>query len=113
MSITGNVRRMTHITVFVYGKPAWEMDLENQDVDERMIQALENLGIELKERLHYISRMRKLMVDNGWTGEGGLYDISFYKDCSVEEAKTELKTLGIDPRGMDIEEEERPVDDGF
>ncbi len=87
------------------------MDIENRDLDDEMITAIENLGIELKDRLDYLSKMSEKLFDNGWTGEGGLYDISFYKEQSVDETKKELTKLDIDPRGLDIEEEEWLVED--
>jgi len=45
-------------------------------------------------------------MEDGWTVQGGFYDISFYKEITVEQAQEQLQTLGIDPRGMDIHEDE-------
>jgi len=106
MSKVGKARKTSNITVFLFGKPAWEMNLENQDVDDDMVQALENLGDELKERLHYLSGLTRKLLDNGWTGQGSLYDISYYKDQSLEETARELTELGMNPRGMDIAEQD-------
>ena len=108
MGKVGKVTKTSNITVFLFGKPAWEMNLEHQDVDYEMVQALENLGNELNERLRYLSGLTRKLLDSGWTGQGGLYDISYYKDQSIDETTKELTELGMDPRGMDISEEDWP-----
>jgi hypothetical protein len=72
MSAIAKARKTCSIAVFLFGKPAWELDLENYDVNAEMVQALENLGDELKERLHYASNTTKKLMENGWTGQGGL-----------------------------------------
>ena len=102
MSAASEAGKLSVVSVFLFGKPAWEIDLEMEDVDERMVEALENLGDELRERLHNQSRIIKLLLDNGWSGAGGLYDVSFYKDLSPDEARKELASLGIDPRDIDV-----------
>src|SRR5271165_1576221 len=104
MGTTRKVRRMSNITVFLFGKPAWEMSLENQDVGEDMADALENLGNELNERLRYLSGLTRKLLERGWSGEGGLYDISYFKEQPLEQTERELAEIGIDPRGMDIQE---------
>ncbi len=94
------------IMVFLFGKPAWELDLEGEEVDERMVLDLSKLGDELRERLHRTSRLTKTLLENGWSGSGGLYDISFYKDLAPEDARKELTALGISPDEVDIEEDD-------
>jgi hypothetical protein len=43
--------------------------------------------------------------------KAAFYDISFYKEITVEQAKEDLQMLGIDPRGMDIHEDEWEEED--
>jgi hypothetical protein len=38
--------------------------------------------------------------------DGCLYDISYYKDQTLEETTRELTERGMDPRGMDIAEKD-------
>jgi hypothetical protein len=72
MSKVGEVRKVSNMTLFLFGKPAWEMNLENEEVDEEMVQALENLGNELEARLHYLSGLTRKFLKNGWTGRRAL-----------------------------------------
>jgi hypothetical protein len=46
-------------------------------------------------------------------GEGGLCELMLYKECSLDEAMSELKALGIDPMGMDSQQEEWSPPDGI
>ena len=89
------------------------MDLEDQVVDETTVATLANPGDDLKERLRFISRATESLLDNGWFGEGGLCEIMLYKKCSLDEAVSELKALGIDPMGMDFQQEEWSQADGL
>ena len=106
MKAVGEARKASNITIFLFGKPAWELDLEGRDADREMVDELGRLGDELKSRLDYISGLTKTLLENGWSGSGGLYDIYFRKDVAVEEARVELERLGVETRGLDIEEEE-------
>lgn len=103
--------KTSRIFLFLFGKPAWEMELEGADIDENMAKALEQLGDDLKERLHYLSRITRLLLQNGWSASGGLYDISFYKDAAPEVARKELAALGLSPDEIQVEEEEWDEDD--
>jgi hypothetical protein len=71
---------MCTITVYLFGKPPCEMSLENQDVDGAVVQDLENVGNELKDRLHYLSGLTRKLLDDGGTGDGCLYEISYFKE---------------------------------
>jgi hypothetical protein len=106
MNNSARTAKICDISIFLFGKPDWEMDLEGAGVDEETVRELESLGDELKERLHFVSGMTKKLIENGWEGQGGLYDISFYKETTVEQAKKELQALGMDPRDVEIHEEE-------
>jgi hypothetical protein len=106
MSATEGVSKTSEISIFIFGKPAWEMDLEGQDVDQEMVHSFEVLGDELKDRLHHVASITKKLLENGWTGSGGLYDIWLYKEITVERAESELRSLGIDPKEIEVRESE-------
>jgi hypothetical protein len=111
MSTIGKGTKMCNVTVFLFGKPSWEMNLEGQDADEEMVRAIASLADELNERLNFASAMTRKLIENGWTGQGGLYDIWLYKEQSLEQTEDELTKLGIDLRGVDIHEEEWPLEE--
>jgi hypothetical protein len=94
------------ISVYLFGKPAWELDLEGEDANVQMAMSVRALGDELKERLYHASDILTKLVDNGWSGSGTLYDIYLFKDITVAEAEKELSGLGIDPGSVNIREDE-------
>ena len=111
MRATRKVARTCNISIFLFGKPAWEMNLEGADVDYEMVEEIDKLSTELSVRLRDTSRLVKKLLDNGWTGGGGLYDLSLYKEQTLEETESELVRLGINPSDVDLEEEDWEEDD--
>ena len=91
--------------LFLFGKPAWELDMEEASAEE-----IRKKGDEIKERLYRIAEIMEKLEQAGWERySASLYSISFYKEINEEEAKEELRRLGIDPEEvslMEIEEEE-------
>ena len=96
---------MAEVDLFLFGKPAWELDMEDASAEE-----IRKKGDEIKERLHRIAEIMEKLENAGWERAGAsLYSISFYKDIAIEDAKEELRQLGIDPEEvglMEIEEED-------
>jgi len=102
---------MVELSLHLFGKPAWELDdFEGKELGEDFSEKLRSLGDELKERLYNVAKIHGVLLKNGWTAYGGLYDITYYKDIPLEEAKKELKELGledyIENLMEDLEEEE-------
>lgn len=99
---------MIEVIVHLFGKPAWEMKIEGQE--KIFPSMLREKGVELKERLERAATILETLTKNGWSVYGTLYDLNFSKDVDTEEeAKEELKKLGIDPDEVSIielEEEE-------
>jgi hypothetical protein len=94
------------ISLFLFGKPAWEIDrLEGSDVDPELLNEIAACGQELKKRLTRAAEIGKRLLDKRWAGSGGLYDIDFYKAVSLKDAEEELKSLGIEPDEVSIREE--------
>lgn len=93
----------SNIRLWLFGKPAWELDLESVDADGNMVEAIDGLAHEMCERLHETSDILKKLLENGWTGSGGLYDIMLYKDVTVNEAQAELVKPGINPSEVNLE----------
>jgi hypothetical protein len=107
LSDTEPVERETRLYVWLFGKPAWELEgLEGGELDSEFFDEVGALGKELHERLEWASRTAKVLLDHGWSPGGGLYDITFYKPISEELARKELQELGLNPDDLSIEEEE-------
>ena len=97
------------IEVFLFGKPAWEIDgLEGASVDLDLLDSIAACGQELNRRLTRAAEIGKKLVASGWEGYGLLYDVEFYKTATLSEAEHELKDLGIEPDEVTVREE---VDD--
>ena len=98
------------VDLFLFGKPEWEMNMEEVSASE-----IREKGEELKERLYRIAEIMEKLEGAGWERAGAsLYSISFYKDIAIEDAKEELRQLGIDPEEvglMEIEEEDEEIED--
>jgi len=90
----------------LYYKPGPDMDIEGKENFDPQI--LIDHGKFLKEDLEQTAKWLKILREAGWSYCGGLYDVMCSKDISLEEAKAELKRLGIDidPENlMELEEE--------
>jgi len=94
----------TEVELWLFGKPEWEL----KDINTATPDEIRQLGEELRERLRRVAEIMKILEKNGWIrGGGGLYEIFYYKDIGIEEAKEELRRLGIDPeKEVDLFEEE-------
>ncbi len=106
MSDQENVQNSCRLTIWLFGKPAWELELEGAEVDAALLDEVSKLGDQLRERLLHVSATTKLLIENGWSGSGGLYDIWLNKDIGMEDARVELARLGIDSDEVNLEEEE-------
>ncbi len=97
--------RMISISIHLYGKPPWDMDIENTTyVDPEMVR---RQGDYLKEHLHTAADAAQKLQETGWELAdcvGAVYDLYFSKDVSKRAAKKELKALGIDIQLVHIEE---------
>jgi hypothetical protein len=94
------------ISVFLFGKPAWEIDrLEGSAVDLELLDEIAACGEELSGRLARAVELGKKLVGRGWEGVGLLYDVEFYKTISLKDAEEELKALAIQPDEVSIREE--------
>ncbi len=95
---------MVEINVHLFGKPEFELDLEKANPED-----IKALGEELKERLRRAGEIVEKLEQNGWERNAGMYDITFYKKIKLDEAKEELKKLGISEDEVsldDFDEEE-------
>jgi hypothetical protein len=102
----------TQLFLWLFGKPAWEIkELEGGDVTPKLLKQIEALGEELQERLQWTAKVARELLDHGWDGYGALYDINFYKQIPLEQAKKELEEMGLDPNDFGLEEEE--IEDDF
>jgi hypothetical protein len=59
MSETERVGKTCSIMIFLFGKPAWEMNLEGADADYEMAEEIDKLSAELAVRLRESSRLLK------------------------------------------------------
>ena len=69
----------------LFGKPAWEMDVEGCEPTPQMIEEICQLAIKLKNRLNRTATTLKLSLEKDWNGMGELYDITVYKQAETPE----------------------------
>lgn len=89
---------MTEISIWLYGKPEWEIE----NLDKITGEQLKEHGKELMKRLNYIGDIAIKLEKNEWSRGAGLYDLYFYKDISIDEAKKELIKLEIDVEKINL-----------
>ena len=97
---------MIEFSLMLYYKPGPDMDIEGKENFDPQI--LREHGKYLQEDLAAIADQLEKLKKAGWSYSGGLYDVMCSKDISIEEAKKELKELGIDvdeDNLIDLEEE--------
>jgi len=105
MSEPGRGKPLVTVSVFLFGKPACEIDrLEGSPVDLELLREVALCGQELGTRLARVAELGAKLVEKGWEGVGLLYDIDFYKAVSMKDAEEELKALGIEPDEVSIRE---------
>ena len=94
------------VSVFLFGKPAWETEgLEGSFVDLELLNAIASCGRELDKRLTIAAELGKRLIASGWEGYGLVYDIEFFKATTLRKAEEELKVLGIAPEDVSMREE--------
>lgn len=107
MSNTESVEKETRFSLYLFGKPAWEIEeLEGGEIDFKTLEKIDAVGKEIHERLQWVARIARELLNHGWDAYGTLYDIDFYKLIPAEAAKKELREMGLDPDELGIEEEE-------
>lgn len=112
MSEPNRDKPLVTVSVFLFGKPAWEIDrLEGSPVDFELLEAIASCGQELRVRLARVAELGRRLVERGWEGYGLLYDVEFYKSLTLKDAEEELKALGIEPDEVSIREENEESDD--
>jgi hypothetical protein len=103
---TKAIEKLTRFSLTLFGKPAWEIEELESEVNFKVLEEISSLGKELQQRLWWVARTGKELLNHGWEAYGTLYDIEFYKPISLEKAKRELKELGLDSEKLGLEEEE-------
>ena len=94
------------VSVFLFGKPGWEIQrLEGSDVDSDLLDEVASCGRDIGKRMGRVAELGRRLLESGWRGSGGLYDIDFYKAVSLKEAQEELGALGIEHDEVTIREE--------
>lgn len=99
------------VSVFLFGKPAWEIDgLEGSPVDLELLNAVASCGREIERRLTRTADMGRRLVAGGWEGYGLLYELEFYKSVGLREAEDEMRAMGIGPDEVSLREEDEDPD---
>ena len=89
---------MIELELWLYGKPAWDMNLEsNRNISADIFRAT---GEAIHKHLQEVADIFEKLSAHGWKHEGLLYTIVFYKDAvtTKEQARAELKELQISPK---------------
>ena len=106
MSEPSRGKPLVTVSVFLFGKPAWEIErLEGSPIDLDLLNEIASCGQVLSTRLARAAELGRRLVDSGWEGVGLLYEIDFYKEVTLEDAEAELRALGIAPDEVSIREE--------
>jgi len=93
------------VSIHLFLKPSWEMDIE--DIDYIDPEILRRKGDELRERLHAAAAIVDKLQSDGWprVSEYAIsYDLEFIWEGDGKSAKERLVELGIDPDEVSIEE---------
>jgi len=97
--------KSVQIVLHLFSKPAWEFEeLEQGELDEKFSEKIRNKADELKQWLYEVAGIHETLVKNGWIAIGTLYNIIYHKDVSIEEAKKELRKLGLEKLTDNLEE---------
>ena len=102
---------VVRLSIPLFGKPSWEMNIEGGNATPKM---LREKAAELKERLERAADALEKLDMNGWDLEeayGSIYSLDLYKDVTIDEAKKELKQLGLEYLIENLEEEELEEDE--
>ena len=106
MSEPSGDKPLVIVSVFLFGKPAWEIEgLDGCPIDLELLSAIASCGQELSRRLTRAAELGRKLVGKGWEGYGLLYDVEFYKAVTLKDAEEELKALGVEPDEVSIREE--------
>lgn len=106
MSRQARGRPLVTASVFLFGKPAWEIEnLEGSPVDLELLSSIASCGQVLAGRLARTAEIGRKLVASGWEGYGLLYEVEFYKSSTMREAEEELRALGIEPDEVSLREE--------
>ncbi|MCW3133184.1 MAG: hypothetical protein N2V78_02505 [Methanophagales archaeon] len=97
---------MAEISLYLFGKPEWELDLDKAEPGE-----FRRLGDSIRDRLYRAAEITEMLERSGWERSGALYDIYFYKEVKREEAEKELEELGIKEDEIYLLEEEEEWDE--
>ncbi|MBI5392190.1 hypothetical protein HZB00_04265 [Candidatus Woesearchaeota archaeon] len=84
---------MIELCLWVFGKPAWEMDLESTELRSSLVLKAE----ELQERLCSLSIILERLEDAGWQRYHDSYSLYLYHPAlnTLEEARFMLQELEI------------------
>jgi len=93
--------KLSEISIHLFSKPEVEIDLEKAKPED-----FKKLGDELQARLKRISEIIEKLEKNKWERSAGIYDLNYYKKIKINEAKRELKNLGINEDEIEMMEEE-------
>lgn len=90
---------MYWVNVYLFGKPAWEMRIEQEDKIDTF--ELKETGERIRDWLFDVATIIDKLQEKGFTAECGLYDINLYPPeefqyDSLDEFKVALDDLGID-----------------
>tara|TARA_Y100000310_G_C20672353_1_gene810994 strand:- start:357 stop:599 length:243 start_codon:yes stop_codon:yes gene_type:complete len=74
------------------------------DLEKASPEDFEELGKDLNFWLKRVKEIITKLESNGWDRSAGLYDLFYYKEITLEEAKKELKDLKISLKEIDLHE---------
>lgn len=94
---------MLELNMMLYGKPAWDIDMENLDTEK-----IRERGFKIQKRLNKIADNIDIFKEKGYEVYGRLYDIEVVipDDMTLDELKEELERMEIDLSVVNVIEDD-------
>lgn len=96
---------MVSVNLFLFGKPAQELDKEGESITANDILGLDRT---IHARLQTVADAIKRLTADGWDTTMNVYDLSFFHPevTTVREAKKRLRGLHLELDDFQIHEEQ-------
>ena len=102
---------MVTLSIWLYGKPSWDLDIEGKEALEPNL--FREHGDYMKEHLYKVADILEKLRNGGWNLSeccGALYTLELELfGLNKKEARKELVKLGIDPGYVALEEYEEEL----
>jgi len=102
--------KVTEVTVWVFAKPPWEMEIEGWKKDISTAEEIENNGTELQQRLQRKAQIMRDLLLNRMERRRGLVSYFLLQANPILAGEERIGRLGIDPNEVSLDEHEDETD---